>query len=104
METFITILIILFAFLACIDTLINALGIGKSYPNIISILVFYISTTLGILYVTKLCWILFVLEILHSQNKDDWNTYYLYRWFDYVCCLSLFGYQMYKACNYLFTL
>lgn len=94
MQTFILISITFFAILALVNEISHTMSI-KIWPEIVSQLVFYISTTLGIIYVSKVLWIILVLDLMHSANVDDWNKYKYYRAFDHVVCISGFLYQLY---------
>lgn len=94
MQTFILISVTLFAILALINENSRFLSI-RIFPEIVSQLVFYISTVLGILYVSKLLWILIVLDFVHGNNIEAWNKYKYYRAFDHIVCISGFIYQLY---------
>ena len=102
MQTFIIILIVTFAILAYVDELLSAIGLRKPYPTIVGPIVFYISVTLGILYISKLFWVLFVLDFIHPANKDDWDKYPLYRAFDYTVCMLGFLYQLYVVIKFIY--
>lgn len=94
MQTFILISVTLFAILALANEISHFMSV-KIWPDIVSQLAFYISTVLGIIYVSKLLWILLVLDFIHSRNVDAWNKYKYYRAFDQIVCISGFIYQLY---------
>lgn len=102
METLILILIVLFAVLAYINEVLSLMNISNGfYPPIIGHVVFYISTTLGILFIHQLYWILIILDLTHSSNKEDWNNYPKYRIFDYsICCIGFLA-QLYWVHLYI---
>jgi uncharacterized membrane protein YciS (DUF1049 family) len=94
MQTFILISVAIFAIFALVNEISNSLSI-KVFPEIVSQIAFYISTVLGIIYVSKILWILLVLDFIHAGNVDAWNKYKYYRTFDHVVCISGFLYQLY---------
>jgi hypothetical protein len=104
MQTFVIFSVFIFSILAFIDTSLQALDLKRFYPTIVSNLIFYISTTLGILYVSKILWILIVLDFIHASNKESWSKYPLYRAFDNIICIAGFSYQFIIVSKYIVDL
>jgi len=104
MQTFIIVVVAVFALGALINELLSAFNISKPYPEIFGTLFFTISTVLGILVISKLMFVLLALAFVHQENKLHWDKYASYRTFDYTVCILGFGYQLYSIYQYIYSL
>lgn len=58
-------------------------------------LIFYTAITLGFFYISKLFIILLILDLIHSNARDEFDNSGWYRYLDYTLCCLGFLYQMY---------
>lgn len=103
-DFFILYLILWVAAQALVFEIIDLLGVAPKRSSttaykLYRTLVFYTAVALGFLYITKLFVILLILNIVHSNAKEEFDNSGTYKYLDYaICCLG-FLYQMHWVCQ-----